>query len=34
LNKRHWISIATGPGIARHLVEDLIENSYELVAPR
>ncbi|MFC7877543.1 MmcQ/YjbR family DNA-binding protein [Isoptericola sp. NPDC057391] len=31
LDKRHWVSVAAGRGITRHLVEDLVHGSYELV---
>ncbi|AQA07167.1 cytoplasmic protein (plasmid) [Mycobacterium sp. MS1601] len=31
MNKRHWISIAPGPDIDEHLVEDLVVGAYELV---
>ena len=32
LDKRHWISVGAGQGITKHLVEDLVHGSYELVA--
>jgi predicted DNA-binding protein (MmcQ/YjbR family) len=32
MNKRHWTSIAAGPGISRDLVEELVVNAYLLVA--
>jgi predicted DNA-binding protein (MmcQ/YjbR family) len=32
LDKRHWVSIAAGPGITKSLVKDLVHYSYELVA--
>lgn len=31
MNKRHWITVAPGPGIDADLVADLVKNSYELV---
>lgn len=31
LDKKHWISITAGEGITRSLVEDLVEDSYDLV---
>ncbi|WP_033825845.1 MmcQ/YjbR family DNA-binding protein [Kitasatospora sp. MBT63] len=31
LDKRHWISLAPGPGITRRLVTDAVEHSYDLV---
>nr|WP_203674251.1 MULTISPECIES: MmcQ/YjbR family DNA-binding protein [unclassified Streptomyces] len=34
LDKRHWISLGTGPGITERLVTDAVENSYDLVAER
>lgn len=34
MNKEHWISIAAGRGITRHLIEELVMNAYELVADR
>jgi predicted DNA-binding protein (MmcQ/YjbR family) len=30
LDKKHWISVAPGPGITRRLIEDLVHGSYEL----
>lgn len=30
LNKRHWISVAAGPGITSVFVEELVQDSYEL----
>lgn len=32
MNKKHWISIATGPGVTADLVEELVLNAYLLVA--
>jgi predicted DNA-binding protein (MmcQ/YjbR family) len=32
MNKRHWTSIAPGPGISRELLEELVVNAYQLVA--
>jgi len=34
LDKRHWASIGPGPGITKHLVEDLVHGSYELITDR
>jgi len=31
MNKRHWISVYAGEEINRELLEDLIQDSYELV---
>ncbi|WP_439692252.1 MmcQ/YjbR family DNA-binding protein [Curtobacterium sp. SP.BCo] len=31
MNKRHWITLATGDGLDETLVEDLVANAYELV---
>ena len=31
LDKRHWVSVGTGPGVTRRLVEDLVRGSHELV---
>jgi len=31
MNKRHWISVAAGPGITEELVAELVLNAYELV---
>jgi predicted DNA-binding protein (MmcQ/YjbR family) len=31
-DKRHWVSVGAGRGIAKRLVEDLGHGSYELVA--
>ncbi|MFI7481453.1 MmcQ/YjbR family DNA-binding protein [Kocuria sp. M1R5S2] len=31
MNKKHWISVAAGPGITAELVEELVLNAYELV---
>jgi predicted DNA-binding protein (MmcQ/YjbR family) len=32
MNKRHWITIDLGPDVPAGFVQDLIENSYTLVA--
>lgn len=32
LNKKHWITITTGPGVTSDLVEELVLNAYLLVA--
>jgi predicted DNA-binding protein (MmcQ/YjbR family) len=34
LNKRHWISAALDGSLTQQLVEELIEDSYDLVKPR
>lgn len=34
LDKRHWSTIAAGPGVTRELVEDLVNGSYELVVEK
>jgi predicted DNA-binding protein (MmcQ/YjbR family) len=31
MNKRHWTSVAAGPGVGRRLVDELVENAYLLV---
>ena len=31
MNKRHWISVYEGEQITEELIEDLVQNSYELV---
>ncbi|MEL7974830.1 MmcQ/YjbR family DNA-binding protein [Isoptericola sp. F-RaC21] len=31
MNKRHWISVAAGPGITPELVEELVLDAYALV---
>ncbi|MGC5165817.1 MmcQ/YjbR family DNA-binding protein [Luteimicrobium sp. DT211] len=33
LDKRHWVSVGAGRGVTERLVEDLVNGSYELVAP-
>ncbi len=33
MNKRHWITIALDGSVPTELIRDLIEGSYELVAP-
>jgi predicted DNA-binding protein (MmcQ/YjbR family) len=34
MNKRHWISVASGPKITEELVEDLVVNAYHLVVEK
>jgi predicted DNA-binding protein (MmcQ/YjbR family) len=34
LNKRHWITAELDGSVPRDLLEELIEDSYDLVAPR
>jgi predicted DNA-binding protein (MmcQ/YjbR family) len=34
LNKRHWISVILDGSIPARLIEELIEDSFDLVAPR
>ena len=34
LNKRHWITVTLGGDAPDQLVRDLVEDSYDLVAPR
>ena len=34
LNKRHWITVTLGADAPDRLVRELIEDSYDLVAPR
>ncbi len=34
MNKRHWTSVAAGPGVSHALVEELVENAYLLVVDR
>lgn len=34
MNKTHWISIASGPGVTDALVEDLVLGAYHLVRSR
>ena len=34
LDKHHWISVGPGPGMTRHLVEDLVYDSYDLADRR
>jgi predicted DNA-binding protein (MmcQ/YjbR family) len=31
MNKRHWISLAQGPGVGQDLVSELVSNAYLLV---
>jgi predicted DNA-binding protein (MmcQ/YjbR family) len=31
MNKRHWITLAPGPGVTRELVSELVVNAYLLV---
>jgi predicted DNA-binding protein (MmcQ/YjbR family) len=30
LDKHHWISIGSGPGVTKRLIEDLVHGSYDL----
>lgn len=34
LDKRHWVSIAPGPGVTTALVDELVRDSYDLVVAR
>jgi predicted DNA-binding protein (MmcQ/YjbR family) len=34
MNKRHWITVALDGSVPRTLVAELIEDSFDLVAPR
>jgi predicted DNA-binding protein (MmcQ/YjbR family) len=34
LNKRHWITITLDGSLPQAMIEELIEDSYDLVAPR
>jgi predicted DNA-binding protein (MmcQ/YjbR family) len=34
MNKRHWITIALDGSVPRTLVTELVEDSFDLVAPR
>jgi predicted DNA-binding protein (MmcQ/YjbR family) len=34
MNKRHWITVALDGRLPRALVDELIEDSFDLVAPR
>jgi predicted DNA-binding protein (MmcQ/YjbR family) len=34
LDKRHWISLGPGAGIAERLITDAVEDSYDLAAER
>ncbi len=34
MNKRQWISLTAGRGMSRSLVEELVTNSYDLVASK
>jgi predicted DNA-binding protein (MmcQ/YjbR family) len=34
MNKRHWITVALDGSVPRALVTELIEDSFDLVAPR
>jgi predicted DNA-binding protein (MmcQ/YjbR family) len=34
MNKRHWITVALDGSVPRELVTELIEDSFDLVAPR
>lgn len=31
MNKRHWTSLAAGPGVTQALIEELVDNAYLLV---
>jgi len=31
MNKRHWVTLACGPGLPEPMVRDMIEDSYDLV---
>jgi len=33
-DKRHWVSVAPGPGVSASLVEELVRDSYDTVADR
>jgi predicted DNA-binding protein (MmcQ/YjbR family) len=30
LDKHHWISVGTGPGVTKNLIENLVHGSYDL----
>ncbi|MBT2565065.1 MmcQ/YjbR family DNA-binding protein [Arthrobacter sp. ISL-85] len=32
LDKQHWISVGPGPGVTKRLVEDLVQDSYDIVS--
>ncbi|MGO4250267.1 MmcQ/YjbR family DNA-binding protein [Paenarthrobacter sp. RAF54_2] len=32
LNKHHWISVGPGPGITKQLIENLVQDSYDLAS--
>jgi len=34
MNKRHWIMIALDGSLPAALIEELVEDSFDLVAPR
>ncbi|SEQ70412.1 MmcQ/YjbR family DNA-binding protein [Arthrobacter sp. OV608] len=34
LDKRHWISVASGPGITKRFIENLVQDSYDLAFGR
>ena len=34
MNKRHWITVTLDGSLPAQLIEELIEDSYDLVAPR
>jgi predicted DNA-binding protein (MmcQ/YjbR family) len=32
LNKQHWISVGPGPGVTKQLIENLVQDSYDLAS--
>ena len=34
MNKRHWITVTLDGSLAPTMIEELIEDSFDLVAPR
>ena len=34
MNKRHWITVALDGSVPRTLLEELVEDSFDLVAPK
>ena len=34
MNKRHWITVTLDGSLPAVLIEELVEDSYDLVAPR